>query len=340
VRKRRWLVVVLLLAGWFGWHTHRPAGGLGAAALPTVQPEAATGDRLIVEPDAGMQPVYALLASPKRSLDLTIYELSDPTAEALIADDATRGVVVRVVLDHRLEAGHNQAAYDYLASRQVQVRWSSARYFATHEKAFVIDGSTAVVMSLNLTSSYYASSRDVAVVDPDPRDAAAIDAVFVADFAGRPTPTPAADDLVWSPQQSAADLVALIDHARTSIRLESEELNSPPVVDALRAAARRGVAVQIAMTYQADWLPAFRSLVDVGSHISLMYGENPLYIHAKLLIVDAGRPDQRAFVGSENISNASLFHDRELGVVLLQPALVDQLAKLVDSDLSAGRPFD
>jgi cardiolipin synthase A/B len=338
-RRRRVIATLLVLAALIAWRTARhPASG-ATAALPAAEPAAAAADSLVVEPDAGMAPIYQLLSAPQHTLDMTIYELADPSAEALLADDAARGVRVRVLLDHHLEARRNLAAYDFLRSRRVEVGWASDRYFATHEKAFVIDGRTAVVMSLNLTSAYYATSRDVAVVDRDPRDAAAIESVFDADWRGDATGTPPADDLVWSPGQSQADLLALIDGARRSVAVESEELSNRPVVDALVRAVRRGVAVTVAMTYDPDWRAALDAIAGAGGRVSLYYGESPLYIHAKLMVVDRGTPAARAFVGSENLADTSLLHDRELGLVLVAPALVDAVAAVIGRDVSGGRPW-
>jgi phosphatidylserine/phosphatidylglycerophosphate/cardiolipin synthase-like enzyme len=73
--------------------------------------------------------------------------------------------------------------------------------------------------------------------------------------------------------------------------------------------------------------------------VSVLYGEQPLYVHAKLLAIDAGLPDGRAFVGSENLSDASLLHDRELGIVLVAPDLVDRVDATIAGDLSDGRPW-
>jgi cardiolipin synthase len=330
---------VVLLTVAVVWRMTGRADVVATASLPSAAPAAASADTLIVEPDGGMAPIYSLLSSPGRTLDMTMYELVDPTAESLLADDAGRGVQVRIVLDHGLERQRNTPAYNFLRSRGVEVAWSSPHFFATHEKAFVIDGQTAVVMSLNLTDQYYASSRDVALVDHDPHDVAAVESVFIADLRGRAIGTPAADDLVWSPGQSEADLIALIDGARRSVAVESEELSSGRVVDALVKAARRGVAVSIAMTYDADWSRSFDEIAAAGGQIGLFYGESPLYIHAKLMAVDAGTPRGRAFIGSENLSNASLLHDRELGVVLVAPRLVGEVAAIVAGDVSDGRQW-
>jgi cardiolipin synthase A/B len=335
--RTRLVLAIVATAGALAWHSagHRVADP--RAELPSGRPVAAGDDRLIVEPDAGLGPIDALLASPRHSLDMTMYELVDPTVESILADDAARGVKVRVILDSRLEQARNTPAYEFLRSRGVDVTWSWSRYFATHEKTFVVDDRTAVVMSLNLASRYYATSRDVAVVDHDPRDVSAIEAVFDADRRHAGTGTPAADDLVWSPGQSAADFVALIDQARHSVAVESEELASDHVVDALARAARRGVRVSVAMTYDKDWVAALDRVAAAGGTVSLMYGETPRYIHAKLFAIDVGTPSARAFVGSENISDSSLWHDRELGIVLTAPALVDQVSAVIATDLSAGR---
>lgn len=340
VRQRRGWIGVGVVCALLGWHlTARTAAGLGVAALPRAEPIGAAGDSLLVEPDDGMSRIDQLLGSPRRSLDMTMYELSDPTVESALARDAARGVRVRVLLDGGLERARNTAAFDFLRGRGVEVFWSSRRYFVTHEKTFVIDRAVAVVMSLNLTPQYYATSRDVAVVDQDRRDVAAIEQVFDADIRGVGTGTPAADDLVWSPRQSGADLVALVQGARRSIDVESEELSSEPVVAALAAAARRGVEVRLVMTYQAQWAAGFSRLAAAGAQVAVLHGETPLYIHAKLVVVDAGTPHGRAFVGSENLSDASLFHDRELGVVLVNPALVGRLGALVEGDLREGQPW-
>jgi phosphatidylserine/phosphatidylglycerophosphate/cardiolipin synthase-like enzyme len=329
------MAIVALLA----WRLDAQDSTAVRAQLPSAQPPAARADRLIIEPDQGMAPIDALLASPRRSLDLTMYELVDPTAEALLADDATRGVRVRVVLDSRLERQRNQPAYDFLRSRGADVVWSSGAFFATHEKAFVIDDATAVVMSLNLTDRYYATSRDAAVVDHDPADVAAIERVFDADLHHAGVGTPAADDLVWSPGQSSADLLALINGARHSLALESEEFTSPAIVRAVTAAARRGVAVTIAMTASSAAEPGLNAAVAAGVRVSVMHGESPLYIHAKLLAADAARPGGRAFVGSENLADTSLLHDRELGVVLVDPTLVGQVAGTIADDVRSGQPW-
>ena len=70
---------------------------------------------LIVEPGAGFSPVYDLIDRARHSIDVTMYEFSDPTAEHDLAAAAQHGVRVHVILDQR-EHSVNSAAYSYLSS--------------------------------------------------------------------------------------------------------------------------------------------------------------------------------------------------------------------------------
>jgi cardiolipin synthase len=301
-----------------------------AAPPPTVPPQ------VIVEPVDGIGPIDTLLASPQHQLDLVIYELVDPTAIGILEADATRGVTVRVVLDQNRERAANTPAYDALAAHGVRVVWASTAFEATHEKAFVIDpgtpGAEAVIMTLNLTSRYYADSRDVAVVDPDPSDVAAVEATFAADYAaaasgGAPTADPA-PDLVWSPGSEPA-LLALIASATRTLAVENEEMSDSAVVDALSAAARRGVAVTVVLTDDDEDASELAELAAAGVTVRLLPDRSSvLYIHAKVIVADGSR----AFVGSENFSSASLERNRELGVVLSDPAAAATLGAMIATD--------
>jgi cardiolipin synthase A/B len=291
---------------------------------------------LITEPDQGMASIDSLLASPRDTLDMTMYELVDSTAESILAADAARGVTVRVVLDRNREEAANTPAYDYLTSHGVHVRWAPPSFEATHEKAVVIDagrpGARALIMTLNLTSEYYSDTRDFAVIDTDPSDVAAIETVFAADYAGQPVAEPSGADLVWSPG-SKATLVSLIDSARTSLAVENEEMSSTAIIDALTAAAGRGVNVEVTMTADSEWDQAFAELTAAGAHVHLYADTSTvLYIHAKAIVADG----RRAFVGSENFSDASLDENRELGILTQSPAIVSPLTAVLAADYAGA----
>src|SRR5665213_2174595 len=71
----------------------------GCGTSTTSAPAAASTYTLVQEPQQGNQAVYNFISSAKHTLDMTMYALADPQADAALIADAKRGVQVRVLLD-------------------------------------------------------------------------------------------------------------------------------------------------------------------------------------------------------------------------------------------------
>jgi len=283
--------------------------------------------RVLVEPDAGMTPIYNFMRQATSTLTMTMYELVDPTAERVLASDAARGVHVRVLLDSALENSRNRPAQTYLASHAVTVALAPDSRI-THQKTICIDGTACLVMSLNMVASDYSSTRDVAVQDSDRSDVAAIEATFAADFADHGSTAAAADHLLWSPG-SEAGLLRVIDSAHHTLQIENEEMASVAITDALVAAARRGVSVNVCMTADPSYTRALDEITAAGGHVRLFPDRSGvLYIHEKLVIADPGSASVTAVVGSINFSTSSMNYNRELDVILDNGDAPDQIATL------------
>src|SRR5580693_5095392 len=309
----------------------------GQAGPDTVTSASGGSDRLYVEPGAGFSPVYSLINGARHSIDVTMYEFTDTTAERDLAAAARRGVQVRVILDHK-ELQDNSGAYDYFRSHGVKVVWSSSSFTYTHQKTLVIDGSKAMIMTANLTSEYYSTSRDFLIVDSNRADVSAIAAVFEADFAHRGIRPGDGSDLVWSPTDSQGKLLGLINGAAKSLRIYSEEMGDTPVVDALIRAAKRGVDVQVCGENEdGEYDSAYSKLARAGIHISYYSSSTGFYIHGKVIEADYDTGHARMFVGSENFSRTSLEDNRELGLIISDPAVLSAMARTFTADFRSGQ---
>jgi cardiolipin synthase A/B len=304
--------------------------GTGAAGAP------GQSDPLYIEPGAGFSPVYELINHARQSVYVTMYEFSDPTAEQDLAAASRRGVRVEVILDQQ-ERSENEAAYQYLAAHRVSVVWSSPAYRYTHQKTLIVDGAEAVIMTANLTSQYYATSRDFLVADTNKADVSAITAVFDADFAHRPVTPSDGTDLVWSPAGSQGRLLGLINGATSSLRIYSEEMGDTTIEDALIAAARRGVDVQVCGENEnGEYDSAYARLARGGVHISYYSSPTGFYIHGKVIEADYGTSHAAVFIGSENFSSTSLDSNRELGIITSDPAVLSAIASAFSGDFQHG----
>jgi cardiolipin synthase len=313
------------------------ASSAGPAAGPGPGSGAARVGALIVEPAAGFSPVYSLIDGARHSIDVTMYEFADTTAEHDLAAAAKRGVKVQVILDKK-EDSANSTAFSYLSSHRVKVVWSSSRFTYTHQKTLVIDGSKAVIMTANLTSRYYPTSRDFLVVDTNRADTAAITAVFDADFAHRTVSPGDGADLVWSPTDSQRQLLALINAATSSLRVYSEEMGDTTVENALIKAAKRGVDVQVCGENEGgEYDSAFAKLARAGIQISYYSSATGFYIHGKVIEADYGTSHAEMFVGSENFSRTSLDDNRALGLIISDPAVLSAMARTFAADFRNGQ---
>jgi phosphatidylserine/phosphatidylglycerophosphate/cardiolipin synthase-like enzyme len=295
------------------------ATGLGA-------PRATAPVRLVQYPEAGFGGFYAQVRQARRSIDMEMYELDDRTAERDLVAAAGRGVRVRVLLDKAFNGGEvNAGAFSYLGAHGVAVKWAPAGYIF-HIKATTFDGATTDVATANLTSRYYATTRDAEIVDRDPAQVSAVEQTFAHDWAAGPsgvprTQTVQAPGLVWSPNTGSGTaetaLVAEIGAAHHAIEFESEELADSAVYDALAADARRGVRCQIVMTRSSDWDTAFADVTRAGCAVHLFPdSSSALYIHEKLIVDDPTAAGASMLLGSQNASVTSLTRNRELGIVL------------------------
>ncbi|MEO6703162.1 MAG: phospholipase D-like domain-containing protein [Jatrophihabitantaceae bacterium] len=294
---------------------------------------------LVTEPADNYQKIYALINSATSTLDMTMYELADTTAQTDLANAASRGVNVRVVLDINREQSNNQTAYNYLSSHGVHVVWAQTKYAATHQKTITVDGITSAIMSGNLTSRYYSTSRDFAVLDTNLIDIAAIEKVFNADFAGTAITPTDGDNLTWSPTDSQTKLLALINSATSTLSVENEEMADTAVTNALVAAANRGVKVHITMTANSSYDTAFNQLKAAGAVIHLYASTASLYIHAKVIDVDAALTSHRAYVGSINFSDYSLNKNRELGFISSDTGIDAGLDTTLAADFAGGTNY-
>ena len=306
--------------------SHRSAGATTTAAGRLA---------LITEPRAGVAPVLSALRGARQQVDMVMYEDEDSRVNSALAADERRGVKVRVLLNggyYGEGSAQNRAAYGYLRAHSVPVRWTPSYFALTHQKTLLVDG-RAYILSFNLTPQYYASSRDFGVSDTIAADDAAVRQTFNADWSGQRITAPNGVDLLWSPGSEQAQ-VSLIESAQGFLDIYNEEMDSTAIEQALAADARRGVNVEVTMTYDSSWKGAFAQLSGAGVHVRTYSASAPLYIHAKMILTAS-----RVFLGSQNFSYTSLERNRELGLITSNPTIRASLRRTFDSDYARARPY-
>ncbi|MEJ2602537.1 MAG: phospholipase D-like domain-containing protein [Gammaproteobacteria bacterium] len=285
-------------------------------------------------------------------------------AEAL-ANAAERGVRTRVLLDSHGCRTMDDRHLQRMENAGVEIRWfrplATFRLWRidnrTHRKLLICDNDTAFTGGVGIADEWDGDARNpnewrdthVRVRGPAVRQlhAAFMDNWCEAgdweyDFTegeppffedGAPVMTVRSDSTVdWT--NIAMIVRTMIEIARSEISLTTAYLApDPAMVRLLAKATKRGVRVRIlapgpytdSRLSQLAGGPAVETLLDAGVEV-LWYQKTML--HAKVGIVDGCA----SLIGSPNLNHRSMGKDEECCIVVLSPALANQLGERFDAD--------
>lgn len=334
------LFLTLLIAGFSGTYANiTPAAfDLHPGSTINLEPGFPTGHTLIVEPEDGKAMVLSTIASATENLTLTIYELTDPDIITSLDAAQGRGVSVRVLYNNHSfssmnRTNPNNGAVASLLQAGAAAEPASPVFTVTHQKTLTADGSRSCIMTFNLEPDYFNTTRDFGILTTNMSEVQEVVDVFDADWNYRNV-TPTLPSLVWSPVNSRAKILNLINHATRTLEVYNEEITDKQCIDSLVMAAKRGVAVRvIAADLESNGknknAPALATLNDSGAEAKTI---TSLYIHAKMVLADYGTPDQIAYIGSENFGYVSLDKNRELGILVVEKPILDRLESVFSKD--------
>jgi phosphatidylserine/phosphatidylglycerophosphate/cardiolipin synthase-like enzyme len=309
-----------------------------AAARPAVQAAASTSpdpySAFAFALGSSEPTIYSFINSATTTLDMTMYELNDTTAiNDLIAREKA-GVKVRVILDNA-EKTTNQTAYNNLTAAGVGVVWSSTTFTYTHQKTITVNGNESLILSGNLTSQYYSTSRDYGVFDSDQNDVSAIEATFAADYAHTSITPSDGDNLLWSPTTAQTQLLSVINGATKTLDVQEEEFSDTAIVNAIVADAKRGVAVRVVLENESSAYSSEISEVQAaGGKVVTYTSSTGFYIHAKDYVADYGLSTAKVEVGSMNMTSNSLGNNRELGIILTDTGVENVVETTFNDDFN------
>ena len=138
-------------------------------------------------------------------------------------------------------------------------------------------------------------------------------------------------------------MIDQIGSARVSVDFTSEELSDPYIARALAQDAERGINCRVVMVNNPDWAKAFGQVTAAGCTVHVLPPDDTgLYMHEKLVLIDAATSQASAMIGSQNASYSSLAFNRELSVVLSRaeaPDVVAAIARTFNEDFATAKPW-
>ncbi|MEO5797265.1 MAG: cardiolipin synthase [Rhodoferax sp.] len=343
--------------------------------------------RLLQDGPATYRAMFAAIAAAQDHINMETYILEDDAvgqqfAQVLIAKQR-QGVQVNLIRDSVGTLGTPAAFFQQLTDNGIQVlefnpvnpllarkTWELNQ--RDHRKLLVVDGRTAFLGGINISSVYSGGSRKPRKATPTAdslawRDTdlqlqgpvvAEFQKLFIATWEAQKGPPLAAKNYFPPPERVGqqvvraigsspdepyshiyATLLSAIGSAETSVRLTNAYFApDPQLLAALKAAAARGVDVTLILPSQTDsWLVfhAGRRYYEQLLEAGVkIYQRRGVILHSKTALIDG----VWATVGSTNLDWRSFLHNQELNAVVLGADFGSQVQAMFDKDLAESDP--
>ncbi|BAL81066.1 phospholipase D-like domain-containing protein [Caldisericum exile] len=294
-------------------------------STPAIQSYSGTVN-IFYTPDMGKTSVVDGIKNAKNSIDIEIYTFSDTEILQELVSAKKRGVKIRVILEENPYGGYsaNKETKDKLSYYGIETKWDNKAYNYTHSKFMIIDSRTGYIMTLNFTKSAFTKNREFGVIVNDENIVQELIKIFEADWKRSPYNPKGDTPLVVSPENSREKIETLLKSAIGEILIYAEEIQDPSVMDILKKRRAYGADVKIIIADPKNIQGNDVVISELKRYgIDIKYITSP-FIHAKIIIVDR----KYAFVGSENLSSNSLDNNREVGIILSNPEVIDKLREV------------
>lgn len=281
----------------------------------------------------------AMIRGSQKYCYLDMYELSDPDIiQALIAAHE-RGTDVRVVLD-ATESNSQHVGLPMLKRAGVPVESQRIHRGISHIKMLLADGADGGVLIGGMNFGEHSWDNNDASVHMPMANPSFL-AVFHWDWQraqGEPAEAPSAQMPLLNERTVERHVVDAINEAQSTVYLEAFNLSDWAVLNALTAASRRGVAVEVLLDPgQHQNLSAADQLRDAGATVRFYKPYDAESMHAKILDVDHGRT---FIIGSANFSHQAYTYNHEGDIELHGFSTFDQsLTKNLTLQIERGTDY-
>jgi phosphatidylserine/phosphatidylglycerophosphate/cardiolipin synthase-like enzyme len=272
--------------------------------------------KLIIQPDAGIAPLVTSIKQAKKTIDIVIFRLDRYEIARAMGEAVQRGVHVRALTAHQNRGGTKslRKLEMRLLEMGVTVSRTADDLVRYHGKMLILDGRVLHVYGFNFTGLDIAKSRSFGVVTKNRKLVREAMKLFEADFERQPY-VPGNERFVVSPENARDRLCSFIKAARRELLIYDPQVTDDAMLRLITERIKAGVDVKIIGTVEAKWNVKHQK-----------YPGKRLHIRAMI------RDGKRAFVGSQSLRRLELEKRREVGVIITDEKVVDEMKAVFELD--------
>jgi cardiolipin synthase len=274
--------------------------------------------KLIVQPDAGIAPIVTAIKQARKSVDVLIFRLDRLEIARALEAAVARGVRVRALTAHQNHGGTKvlRKLEMHLLEGGVTVSRTADDLVRYHAKMMIVDSRLLHVYGFNFTLLDMEKSRSFGLISKNKKLVTEAMKLFEADFERQPY-MPGYDRFVVSPENARDRLAAFIKGARKQLLIYDPQVCDDAMLRIISERIKKGVEVKILGSVEAKW--------DI--HAEPFPGKR---MHVRAMVRDG----ERAFIGSQSLRRLELENRREVGVIVTDRIVVNELKEFFELDWS------
>ena len=272
--------------------------------------------KLIVQPDAGIAPIVTAIKQARKSVDVLIFRLDRLEIARALEAAVARGVRVRALTAHQNHGGTKvlrKLELDLLEGG-VTVSRTADDLVRYHAKMMIVDSRILHVYGFNFTLLDMEKSRSFGIVTKNKKLVNEAMKLFEADFERQPY-TSGYDRFVVSPENARERLGRFISGARKQLLIYDPLLCDDAMLRIITERIKAGVEVKIIGSVESKWNIPGEPFPGKRMHVRAIVRDN-----------------QRAFIGSQSLRRLELENRREVGVIITDETVVDQMKEVFEND--------
>jgi phosphatidylserine/phosphatidylglycerophosphate/cardiolipin synthase-like enzyme len=272
--------------------------------------------KLIVQPDASVAPIVTAIKQARKTIDVLIFRLDRHEIARALADAVSRGVQVRALTAHQNRGGTKslRKLEMKLLEAGVTVSRTADDLVRYHGKMMIADGRILHVYGFNFTALDIEKSRSFGVITKNEKLVKEATKLFDADFDRQPYVS-GSERLIVSPENARERLAAFLKCARRQLLIYDPKVTDDAMLRILKSQAEAGVDVKIIGKVEPKW-----------NLQSERFPGKRLHIRAII------RDGKRAFLGSQSMRRLELDKRREIGIIVTDESVVDEMTKVFEGD--------
>lgn len=274
---------------------------------------------IVQMPDPNFIPSYLDSLENSPQIDIQTYELTEKRVKSWIKQKAQSWTYFRIMLENN-KYHQFQNTFKKLQNERSglqNIKLISDEHLPTtylHSKITLVQ-SGFWIQSSNLTHSTFANNREHLFRSQDPKVLSSLKTLFQKDFSWDTLlATDLHPNLVVCNINCRAIITDLLSSAKKSITIQNQYLTDPQLFDIIAKKSK-------SLTFRAIF-----SDTDNNKKLPKYFWTSQVrllkkpYVHTKMILID----DEILLLGSMNLSANSLDNNREIWILLLDPALITQ----------------